>query len=199
MGLLNLGAPLFYKKDAKGNKVPGAFLSAPSVPGSDLGNAGAFNTDVKPGDLGVDSVSIPGYTFPGNYNASLDAFNTNFGAQTPAPAATGKDADIITAEAVARALDPEERRKLLQELREGRREDMRYAQELGKEAAKEAFKYEMLGRIPDTIGAALSGQGQLMREGSRDIANIMMRGMDSIPEPRAAANNYQRPTFKYFQ
>ena len=197
MGPLSLGAPLFYKKDAKGNKVPGAFLSTPSVPGSDLGNAGAFNTGVKPGDLGVDSVSIPGYTFPGNYNAALDAFNTNFGAQ--APAATGKDADIITAEAVARALDPEERRKLLQELREGRREDMRYAQELGKESAKEAFKYEMLGRIPDTIGAALSGQGQLMREGSRDIANIMMGSVASMPEPRAAAVSYQRPTFKYFK
>lgn len=181
----------------KGQNVP--LIYGPPVPGTDLGNAGAINADIKTGDLGVNSVSIPGYTFPGNYNAALDAFNTNFGAQTPAPAATGKDADIITAEAVARALDPEERRKLLQELREGRREDMRYAQELGKESAKEAFKYEMLGRIPDTIGAALSGQGQLMREGSRDIANIMMRGMDSIPEPRAAANNYQRPTFKYFQ
>jgi hypothetical protein len=73
------------------------------------------------------------------------------------------------------------------------------AQKFGKEAAKEAFKYEMLGRIPDTIGAALSGQGQLMREGSRDIANIMMGSVASMPEPRAAAISYQRPSFKYFK
>jgi hypothetical protein len=73
------------------------------------------------------------------------------------------------------------------------------AQELGKESAKEAFKYEMLGRIPDTIGAAFTGQGQLMREGSRDIANIMMGSVASIPEPRAAAVTYQRPSFKYFK
>lgn len=179
----------------KGKQVP--LIYGPPVPGTDLGNAGAVNADIKTGDLGVNPVSIPGYTFPGNYNAALDAFKTGFGAQ--ASAAAGKDADLITAEAVARALDPEERRKYLQEMREGRREDMRYAQELGKEAAKEAFKYEMLGRIPDTIGAALSGQGQLMREGSRDIANIMMGSVASIPEPRAAANNYQRPSFKYFQ
>ncbi len=179
----------------KGKQAP--LIYGPPVPGTDLGNAGAINADIKTGDLGVNPVSIPGYTFPGNYNAALDAFKTGFGAQ--ASAAAGKDADLITAEAVARALDPEERRKYLQEMREGRREDMRYAQELGKEAAKEAFKYEMLGRIPDTIGAALSGQGQLMREGSRDIANIMMGSVASIPEPRAAANNYQRPSFTYFQ
>ncbi len=179
----------------KGKQAP--LIYGPPVPGTDLGNAGAINADIKTGDLGVNPVSIPGYTFPGNYNAALDAFKTGFGAQ--APAAAGKDADLITADAVARALDPEERRKYLQEMREGRREDMRYAQELGKEAAKEAFKYEMLGRIPDTIGAALSGQGQLMREGSRDIANIMASGMQSIPQPAAAANTYQRPTFKYFK
>lgn len=73
------------------------------------------------------------------------------------------------------------------------------AQELGKESAKEAFKYEMLGRIPDTIGAAFTGQGQLMREGSRDIANILMGSVASMPEPRAASVTYQRPSFKYFK
>jgi len=100
--------------------------------------------------------------------------------------------------------------RLLSQNREGQRQMMkdiygleaqraRDAQELGKESAREAFKYEMLGRIPDTIGAAFTGQGQLMREGSRDIANIMMGSVASMPEPRAASVTYQRPSFKYFK
>ena len=95
--------------------------------------------------------------------------------------------------------DPTAQKERAQTYLDIQKQLMDYGQEKGKESAKEAFKYEMLGRIPDTIGAALAGQGQLMREGSRDIANIMLSGMQSIPEPRAAANNYQRPTFRYFQ
>ena len=73
------------------------------------------------------------------------------------------------------------------------------AQQFGKEAAAEAFKYEMMGRIPDTIMAGLAGSGQLMREGAKDISNTVMRGVEALPKPNIAARAYQNPTFRYFQ
>ena len=76
---------------------------------------------------------------------------------------------------------------------------MDYAQEKGKESAKLAFQYEMMGRIPDTIMAGLAGQGRLMREGAKDISNTVMRGVEALPKPNIAARSYQQPTFKYFQ
>ena len=73
------------------------------------------------------------------------------------------------------------------------------AQQFGKEAAAEAFKYEMMGRIPDTIMAGLAGSGQLMREGAKDISNTVMRGVEALPKPNIQARAYQNPTFRYFQ
>ena len=73
------------------------------------------------------------------------------------------------------------------------------AQQFGKEAAAEAFKYEMMGRIPDTIMAGLAGSGQLMREGAKDISNTVMRGVEALPKPSIQARTYQNPTFRYFQ
>ena len=73
------------------------------------------------------------------------------------------------------------------------------AQQFGKESAAEAFKYEMMGRIPDTIMAGLAGQGRLMREGAKDISNTVMRGVEALPKPSVAPQSYQNPTFKYFQ
>jgi len=73
------------------------------------------------------------------------------------------------------------------------------AQQFGKEAAAEAFKYEMMGRIPDTIMAGLAGSGQLMREGAKDISNTVMRGVEALPKPNIAARTYQQPTFRYFR
>ena len=73
------------------------------------------------------------------------------------------------------------------------------AQQFGKEAAAEAFKYEMMGRIPDTIMAGLAGSGQLMREGAKDISNTVMRGVEALPKPNISARTYQNPTFRYFQ
>ena len=76
---------------------------------------------------------------------------------------------------------------------------MDYAQEKGKESAKLAFQYEMMGRIPDTIMAGLAGSGQLMREGARDISKTVMQGVQALPKPNIAARAYQNPTFRYFQ
>ena len=73
------------------------------------------------------------------------------------------------------------------------------AQQFGKEAAAEAFKYEMMGRIPDTIFAGLAGSGQLMRQGAKDISNTVMRGVEALPKPNIQARAYQQPTFKYFK
>ena len=73
------------------------------------------------------------------------------------------------------------------------------AQQFGKEAAAEAFKYEMMGRIPDTIMAGLAGSGQLMREGARDISKTVMEGVRALPKPNIQARTYQNPTFRYFQ
>ena len=73
------------------------------------------------------------------------------------------------------------------------------AQQFGKEAAAEAFKYEMMGRIPDTIMAGLAGSGQLMREGAKDISNTVMRGVEALPKPNIQSRTYQNPTFRYFQ
>ena len=72
-------------------------------------------------------------------------------------------------------------------------------QQLGKESAKTAFQYEMMGRIPDTIMAGLAGSGQLMREGAKDISKTVMQGVQALPKPNIAARTYQQPTFRYFQ
>ena len=87
----------------------------------------------------------------------------------------------------------------LQTILDYKTEEAKRAQQFGKEAAAEAFKYEMMGRIPDTIMAGLAGSGQLMREGAKDISNTVMRGVEALPKPNIAARAYQNPTFRYFQ
>ena len=66
-------------------------------------------------------------------------------------------------------------------------------------AAQKRFQYDMMGRIPETIMAGLSGSGQLMREGAKDISNTVMRGVEALPKPNIPARSYQNPTFRYFQ
>lgn len=75
------------------------------------------------------------------------------------------------------------------------------AQELGKESAKEAFKYEMLGRLPQQVMQAFAVPAQIS-------SNIQLAGQNAanqiIAEGLRASNinmsnmGYERPTFKYF-
>jgi len=154
--------------------------------------------------------SIPGA--PGNFGGvNLDSIverikkdfpgvtPEQMGSLLPGYTAAGRDPNDLTGVERLLSQNREGQRQLMKDIYGLEAQRARDAQELGKESAREAFKYEMLGRIPDTIGAAFTGQGQLMREGSRDIANIMMGSVASMPEPRAAAISYQRPSFKYFK
>ena len=154
-----------------------------SIPGAP-GNVGGVNLDSL-----IEKVKA---NFP---NATPEEFSNILGTLTTA----SRDPNDLTGVGQILSQQSGHQSQMLDKLYGLEAQRAKDAQELGKESAKEAFKYEMLGRIPDTIGAAFTGQGQLMREGSRDIANIMASGMQSIPQPRAAANSYQRPTFKYFK
>ena len=154
--------------------------------------------------------SIPGA--PGNVggvnlDSIIDRIRKDFpditpeqmGSLLPGYTAAGRDPNDLTGVGQILSQQSGHQSQMLDKLYGLEAQRAKDAQELGKESAKEAFKYEMLGRIPDTVGAAFTGQGQLMREGSRDIANILMGSVASMPEPRAAAISYQRPTFKYFK
>jgi len=74
-------------------------------------------------------------------------------------------------------------------------------QEIGKESAKEAFKYEMLGRLPQQVMQAFAVPAQIS-------SNIQLAGQNAanqiIAEGLRASDvnmfnmGYQQPTFKYF-
>lgn len=115
------------------------------------------------------------------------------------PATEEYNAERDTLEFLRGLTSPEARRQQAQDALDIQKQAMDYAQEKGKESAKLAFQYEMMGRIPDAIANALAGSGQLMREGAKDISNTVMRGVEALPKPNIAARAYQQPTFKYFQ
>ena len=74
-------------------------------------------------------------------------------------------------------------------------------QEIGKESAKEAFKYEMLGRLPQQVMQAFAVPAQIS-------SNIQLAGQNAanqiIAEGLRASDvnmfnmGYPQPTFKYF-
>ena len=74
-------------------------------------------------------------------------------------------------------------------------------QEIGKESAKEAFKYEMLSRLPQQVMQAFAVPAQIS-------SNIQLAGQNAanqiIAEGLRASDvdmfnmGYQSPTFKYF-
>lgn len=88
---------------------------------------------------------------------------------------------------------PEEQQAVISAIGEQRLKEAKQAQELGKESAREAFKYEMLGRLPDTIMAGAIGPQLIASEGARGIANSMMVAGQQIPD----LVTYQRSNFGY--
>ena len=74
-------------------------------------------------------------------------------------------------------------------------------QEIGKESAKEAFKYEMMSRLPQQVMQAFAVPAQIS-------SNIQLAGQNAanqiIAEGLRASDvnmfnmGYQQPTFKYF-
>jgi hypothetical protein len=84
---------------------------------------------------------------------------------------------------------------------EAKLEEARAFQEIGKESAKEAFKYEMLGRLPQQVMQAFAVPAQIS-------SNIQLAGQNAanqiIAEGLRASDvnmfnmGYQQPTFKYF-
>ena len=117
--------------------------------------------------------------------------------QPPAPEPYNADKDLFGL--LRDQLSPESQKQRAQDYLDIQKQLMDYGQEKGKESAKLAFQYEMMGRIPDTIMAGLAGSGQLMRDGAKDISNTVMRGVEALPKPNIAARAYQNPTFRYFQ
>ena len=117
--------------------------------------------------------------------------------QPPAPEEYNADRDTL--DFLRGLTSPEAKKQQAQLALDIQKQAMDYAQERGKESAKLAFQYEMMGRIPDTIMAGLAGSGRLMREGARDISNTVMRGVEALPKPNIQARAYQNPTFRYFQ
>lgn len=117
--------------------------------------------------------------------------------QPPAPEEYNAERDTL--EFLRGLTSPEAKKQQAQLALDIQKQAMDYAQEKGKESAKLAFQYEMMGRIPDTIMAGLAGSGQLMREGARDISKTVMQGVQALPKPNIQARAYQNPTFRYFQ
>ena len=117
--------------------------------------------------------------------------------QPPAPEPYNADKELFGL--LRDQLSPESQKQRAQDYLDIQKQLMDYGQEKGKESAKLAFQYEMMGRIPDSIMAGLAGSGQLMREGAKDISNTVMRGVEALPKPNIAARAYQNPTFRYFQ
>ena len=73
------------------------------------------------------------------------------------------------------------------------------AQKLGKESAREAFKYEMLGRLPETIANAAYAPGIIAAQGAGNIANMMAQGAQNIPSlTRFDRGSYRYTPTRYF-
>ena len=195
-----------------------SYTYTPTIPGTQTGNAAAvqltpqqqFRNLLPPEVFGdYDRFLMQGGDFK-EYNVpeALNRFNTQrtadqtFTANQPEPEVTTTPAASLTEQTEADFLTSIRNRidqmPTYADIRAGMREDAEYAQKLAKDSAKTAFQYEMMGRIPDTIFASLAGSGQLMREGAKDIANTVMRGVEALPKPNIAARAYQNPTFRYF-
>ena len=187
MSLLNFRTtPLFKRPD--GTEV---FLkdlqtnasSAPEIPGQPLGNTAPYTlppaaTPTGPGGPAFDAQPSP--TKPG-------------GAEAPKLTAEDRFMEALTQRITGAP------QYTLEDIFDFQKRRAELQQQLGKESAKTAFQYEMMGRIPDTIMAGLAGSGQLMREGAKDISNTVMRGVEALPKPNIAARTYQQPTFRYFK
>jgi|TARA_B100000073_G_scaffold117498_1_gene95029 hypothetical protein len=191
----------------------------PPIPGTQTGNAGAvqptpqqqFRSLLRPelqGDF--DRFVLQGGDFKKyDINEALNRFNTQrtadqtFTANQPEPEVTTTpekyNADRDLNNLIRELISPESQQQRAQSAFDLQKQLMDYGQEKGKESAKLAFQYEMMGRIPDTIANALAGSGQLMREGAKDISNTVMRGVEALPKPNIQARTYQNPTFRYFQ
>ena len=192
----------------------------PPIPGTQTGNAGAvqptpqqqyrslLRPEVQPY---YDRFLLQGGDFKKfDQGAALEQYNLQRtadqqfeAAQPPKPEATTApeeyNADRDLNNLIRELISPESQQQRAQSAFDLQKQLMDYGQEKGKESAKLAFQYEMMGRIPDTIMAGLAGSGQLMREGAKDISNTVMRGVEALPQPSIAARSYQNPTFKYFQ
>jgi hypothetical protein len=96
---------------------------------------------------------------------------------------------------------PEEYKAKRKAETEAKLEEARAFQEIGKESAKEAFKYEMMSRLPQQVMQAFAVPAQIS-------SNIQLAGQNAanqiIAEGLRASDvnmfnmGYQQPTFKYF-
>ena len=96
---------------------------------------------------------------------------------------------------------PEEYAAFRKADKEAKIEEARAFQEIGKESAKEAFKYEMMSRLPQQVMQAFAVPAQIS-------SNIQLAGQNAsnqiIAEGLRASDvnmfnmGYQSPTFKYF-
>lgn len=96
---------------------------------------------------------------------------------------------------------PEEYAAFRKADKEAKLEEAKAFQEIGKESAKEAFKYEMLSRLPQQVMQAFAVPAQIS-------SNIQLAGQNAanqiIAEGLRASDvnmfnmGYERPTFKYF-
>jgi len=194
----------------------------PTIPGTQTGNAGAVQPTPQQQYRSLLRPEIQSYydrflLQGGDYKkfdpgAALEQYNLQRTAdqtfkqtetenkkanQPPAPEPYNADKDLFGL--LRDQLSPESQKQRAQDYLDIQKQLMDYGQEKGKESAKLAFQYEMMGRIPDTIMAGLAGSGQLMREGAKDISNTVMRGVEALPKPNIQARAYQNPTFRYFQ
>ena len=225
MSLLNLSAPLYRRPDGTNvflKNLQTNASSSPEVPGQSVGNVepitranleqkyrntlptelhAPFDQHIAQGKSYKDFDPIAAQnalnqqrTFDQEFQQrEIENQKAN---QPPAPKAYDAEKDTL---AFFRELtSPEAQRQRAQSALDIQKQLMDYGQEKGKESAKLAFQYEMMGRIPDTIMAGLAGSGQLMREGARDISKTVMEGVRALPQPQIAARSYQNPTFRYF-
>jgi len=226
MSLLNLSAPLYRRSDGTNvflKNLQTNASSSPEVTGQNVGNVEPITRasleqkyrSTLPAELHApfDQHIAQGKSYkdfdPTAAQNALNqqkTFNQNFqqkeienkkANQPPAPEEYNAERDTL--DFLRGLTSPEAKKQQAQLALDIQKQAMDYAQEKGKESAKLAFQYEMMGRIPDTIMAGLAGSGQLMREGARDISKTVMQGVQALPKPNIQARAYQNPTFRYFQ
>ena len=205
-----MGSQYFQGLTPKGKPQTPPFVKGPQPPGSDMGNMAAYDPLSKALENPKFNKAFFYSLDPDNRKYALQHFNQygNFEGfdlnQTLSNVLQNKKIKLElnqleqeAANAGKPAPETPEERMLGQIL--GRVPTFEEQQKALEKAAQKRFQYDMMGRIPETIMAGLSGSGRLMREGAKDISNTVMRGVEALPKPNIPVRSYQNPTFRYFQ
>jgi hypothetical protein len=78
------------------------------------------------------------------------------------------------------------------------REQLKAKAEFDREQMKAAAPYKLLFELPGQITQAFTLPGQLAMEGANRVANTVMRGVETLPDPIVVARQAQYTPTSYF-